>query len=130
MLVRRHLVGFCPFLKHVNPHTVNTFTTKAHLNNPFTPRPMSSYLHIHSLRCTHCHFLLFPSGSCRAHLLTFPTHKCTPLFFLSLCYYTLTHIYTTHHRPVPSLAPRATQNDMRRVPAALFPLLTHTLAQR
>lgn len=64
---------------------------------------MSSYLHIYNLRCTLC-----PSGSWRARLL-FPytlakhtnAHCC---FSLSLCYYTLRHVYT-HRRPVPSLAP-------------------------
>lgn len=34
------------------------------------------------------------------------------------------------HTPIHTLAPRATQNDMRQVPAAWFPLLIHTLAQR
>lgn len=91
---------------------------------PFTPIFLLALCHhidTFTVRGEHSRTFLLslcPSGSCVHISLFFPytlaehtiAHWC--FFLLSLCYYTLTYIYT-HRRPVPSLGPRATQNDMR-----------------
>lgn len=94
---------------------------------------MSSFMHIHSQRWTLWHILTF-SRPLWLFILTFHLlfffllHGLLPNTFVLLLHIH-THIYT-HRCPGLSLAPRATQNDMRWVPAAWFPLLTHTLALR
>lgn len=90
---------------------------------PFTPiffLALCHHIDTFTVRGEHLHTFLLslcPSGSC-AHFFsrhTCQTHNRTLMGFFSphsLCYYAPTY------SPVPSLGPRATQNDMRRVPAA------------
>lgn len=99
----------------VTKHTY-ALTFKPLLNNPFTPIFLFALCHCiftFTVGGAHSHTSpspLCPCGSTRAQSLFFrtcKTHKYTLLFFLSLCYYTLTHVYThTHTCALSPLWPR------------------------
>lgn len=97
----------------VTKHTY-ALTFKPLLNNPFTPIFLFALCHCiftFTVGGAHSHTSpspLCPCGSTRAQSLFFrtcKTHKYTLLFFLSLCYYTLTHVYTHTHAPCPLFGP-------------------------
>lgn len=93
------------------------------------------FVHWHLAVNTHRHpYFSSISFALYAQILPFSsihTKRTNPYWCFShfLCYYTHSHICSCRHSG-PTLALRTTQNDMRRVPAAWFPLLIHTLAQR